>query len=140
MPHQSSFALRTHGGVCAGERWIYDGDEAIAQLTDATVEQPEQNLRYFDAILKPVELRNLKLRPGGRPLLAGVQLYWKLGPIATTQLQSVEVAGQDSSRLTLAVVTTDPGGVATSRREVEISYDPALESYLYDFRAQPSAI
>ncbi|MEE3257995.1 MAG: hypothetical protein VX293_02180 [Candidatus Latescibacterota bacterium] len=135
MPHQSSFALRTHGGVCAGERWIYDGDEAIAQLTDATVEQPEQNLRYFDAILKPVELRNLKLRPGGRPLLAGVQLYWKLGPIATTQLQSVEVAGQDSSRLTLAVVTTDPGGVATSRREVEISYDPALESYLYDFRA-----
>ncbi len=135
MPHRSSFSLRTLGGVCAGERWIYDGDEPIAQLTDAIVEQPEQNLRYFDAILKPVELRKLKLKPGGRPLVAGVQLYWKLGPVATTQLQSVTVDGQGGERLVVTVITTTPEGVATSRREVAITYDGALGSYIYDIRA-----
>ena len=135
MPHRSSFSLRTLGGVCAGERWIYDGDEPIAQLTNAIVEQPEQNLRYFDAILKPVELRKLKLKPDGRPLVAGVQLYWKLGPVATTQLQSVTVEGQGRDRLVLIVITTTPEGVATSRREVEISYDGELGSYIYDIRA-----
>jgi len=135
MPHQSSFSLRTHGGICAGERWIYDGDEPIAQLCDAIVEQPEQNLRYFNQILKPIELRNLRLKPGGRPLVAGVQLYWKLGSIATTQLHSVDIAGQDTERLILTVVTRSPEGVATSRRIIEICYDNQLESYSYDFKA-----
>ena len=135
MALQSSFHFRTHGGVCAGERWIYDGDEPIAQLTDSIVEEPEQNLRYFNAILKPIELRNLRLKPGGRPLLAGVQLYWKLGPIATTQLRSIEVDGQNTERLTLTVITTAPEGVATSRRVLELHYDSALESYVYSFQA-----
>ena len=135
MSRQSSFSLRTHGGICAGERWIYDNGEPIAQLHDAIVEQPEQNLRYFNQILKPVELRNLRLKPGGRPLVAGVQLYWKLGAIATTVLRSIDVCGQDSERLALTVVTTDPRGVATSKRIVEISYDAELESYCYAFKA-----
>jgi phenolic acid decarboxylase len=65
MAHQSLFSLRTHGGVCAGEQWVYDGDLPIARLRSACVEQPEQNLRYFDRNLKPVELRDLRLRPGG---------------------------------------------------------------------------
>ena len=135
MPHQSSFSLRTHGGICAGERWIYDGEEPIAQLWDAIVEQPEQNLRYFNQILKPVELRNMRLKPGGRPLMAGVQLYWKLGPIATTVLRSIAVAGQDTDRLILTVITSSPQGVATSRRIIAISYDSARASYIYDFQA-----
>ena len=104
MPHQSSFSLRNHGGICAGERWVYDGDEPIAQLRNTIVEQPEQNLRYFNQILKPVELRDLRLKPGGRPLIAGVQLYWKLGPVTTTVLRSVEVSGQDSECLVLIVL------------------------------------
>jgi hypothetical protein len=135
MPHKSCFTFRTLGGTCAGERWICDGDLPVARLQDAIVEQPEQNLRYFDQILKPVELRDLRLVPGGRPLLAGVQLYWKLGSIATTELRSVSVEGQGSERLSLTVVTSTPEGVATSRRVVELSYDPDCESYVYDFRA-----
>ena len=59
MSHQSSFALRTHGGLCAGERWISDGDEPIAQLIDALVEQPEQNL---PAHLPPIPLPPLSRR------------------------------------------------------------------------------
>ena len=135
MPHQSSFSLRNHGGICAGERWVYDGDEPIAQLRNTIVEQPEQNLRYFNQILKPVELRDLRLKPGGRPLIAGVQLYWKLGPVATTVLRSVEVSGQDSECLVLTVVTDAPEGVATSRRIIAISYDTELATYTYDFKA-----
>lgn len=64
MPHRPLFALRTSGGVCAGEQWICDGEEPIACLTHALVAQPEQNLRYFNQNLKPLELRQLVLSPG----------------------------------------------------------------------------
>ena len=135
MAHQSRFTFCTHGGVCAGEQWLYDGDEPIARFQNDIVEQPEQNLRYFDHVLKPVELRDLKLTPGGRPLIAGAQLYWKLGPIATTELLSVDIEGQETDCLTLTVVTRDPGGVATSRRVLTLTYDADLDSYVYDFQA-----
>ena len=52
MPHQSCFTFRTRGGVCAGQQWICDGDQPIARLCYGIVEQPEQNLRYFDQVLK----------------------------------------------------------------------------------------
>ncbi|MEW6751709.1 MAG: hypothetical protein AB1505_12150 [Candidatus Latescibacterota bacterium] len=133
MGHASRFTLRAHGGVCAGEQWIYDHDEPLARLQHATVEQPEQNLRYFDRILNPVELRSLRLAPGQRPLLAGVQLYWKMGPVITTELVSIAVAGQDSGELTLTVVTRDPGAVATSRRVLVLRQDEETGTYVYDF-------
>ena len=135
MSHQSCFTFRTRGGICAGQQWICDGDRPIARLCYDIVEQPEQNLRYFDQVLKPVELRDLRLAPDGRPLIAGVQLYWKFGPIITTQLVSVDVEGDQTDRLVLTVVTRDPGGVATSRRVVTLTYDPELASYVYDFQA-----
>ena len=135
MGHESRFILRTHGGVTAGEQWIYDGDEPLARLESIVIEQPEQNLRYFNRILKPVNLRDLVLAPGGRPLIAGVQLFWNLGPVITTELVDVQVEGQDSAQLTLTVVTVDPGGVATSRRVLVLTYDEALRSYVYDFTA-----
>ncbi len=135
MSHTPNFAFRTHGGVCAGDQWIYDGDEPIARIDNRAIEQPEQNLRYFDRNLKPVNLYDLKLAPGGRPLIFGVQLFWNMGPVITTELISVEVEGQDSDRLVLTVITQDPGRVATSRRVITIAYDDTLESYVYDFIA-----
>ena len=74
MPHESRFSFRQHGGVCDGETWIYDGDEPIARLESKLIEQPEQSLRYFNGNPKPVNLRDLKLTPGGRPLVSGVQM------------------------------------------------------------------
>jgi len=137
MPHEPCFSLRTHGGVSVGEQWIYDGDETIARLEDKVVEQPEQNLRYFDRVLKPVVLRDLRLSPGGRPLFAGVQLFWILGGgIITSELLAIEVEGAGTGRLELTVVTRDPGGVATSRRVIAVSYDANAHSYVYDFRAR----
>lgn len=60
MGHQSRFDVTTRGGVTAGQEWICDGDEPIARLEHVVVEQPEQNLRYFNRNLKPVVLRDRK--------------------------------------------------------------------------------
>ena len=134
MSHRSRFDLITRGGVTAGEEWICDGDEPIARLEQVLVEQPEQNLRYFDRNLKPVVLRDLRLAPGGRPLVAGVQMFWNLdGHIITRELVDVSVEGRGSERLVVTVVTADAGGVATSRRVLTLTYDEALDSYVYDF-------
>ncbi|OGG51140.1 MAG: hypothetical protein A3F84_14445 [Candidatus Handelsmanbacteria bacterium RIFCSPLOWO2_12_FULL_64_10] len=76
MAHRPRFTFRTHGGECAGQQWVYDGEEPIARFERRVIEQPEQELRYFDGNLRPVNLRDLKLSPGGRPLIAGVQLFW----------------------------------------------------------------
>lgn len=123
--------------MCAGEQWIYDRDEAIARLEHVLIEQPEQNLRYFNSNPRPVNLRDLKLAPGGRPLIAGVQMYWVFQHrvLATTELLDIQVEGQETDCLTLTVCTRDPGGVATSRRVLTLTYDPELGSYIYDFKA-----
>ncbi|MFH1571045.1 MAG: hypothetical protein ABIL09_23835 [Gemmatimonadota bacterium] len=135
MTHAPTFTFRTRGGLCAGEQWICDGDEPIARFEHVAVEQPEQNLRYFDRNPRPVNLRDLKLAPGARPLVAGVQLYWNLGAVITTELVGVAVRGQGTACLVLEVTTRDPGGVALSRRVVTVTYDAALSSYVYDFQA-----
>ncbi len=135
MAHRPRFTFRTHGGECAGQQWVYDGEEPIARLEHRAIEQPEQELRYFDGNPRPVNLRDLKLSPGGRPLIAGVQLYWVFQhkALLTSELADVVVEGQESDCLRMTVVTRDPGGVATSRRVVTVTYDPVLSSYVYDF-------
>ena len=135
MTHRPSFSFQTHGGVCAGEQWICDGDEPIARFENKLIEQPEQNLRYFDGNPKPVNLRDLKLKPGGRPLVSGVQLFWvfKHRVLATTELLNVEVEGDGTDSISLTFVTSDPGCVATSRRKLNLTWSEDLESYIYDF-------
>ena len=137
MGHQSRFDLTTRGGVTAGQEWLCDGDELIARLDHVVVEQPEQNLRYFDRNLKPVVLRDLKLAPGGRPLVAGVQLFWNLqaggAHVITSELLDVTVDGRGTDRLTLTVITADPERVALSRRVLTLTWDGATASYVYDF-------
>ncbi|MBI2194438.1 MAG: hypothetical protein HYU36_20865 [Planctomycetes bacterium] len=135
MSHKPCFQFRTLGGVCAGDLWICDRGEPIARLEHQVVEQPEQNLRYFDGNPKPVNLRDLKLAPGGRPLISGVQLFWVFQHrvLATTELVRLETLGEGSDRFSLAVTTRDLGGVATSRRVVTLTWDEDLGSYVYDF-------
>lgn len=133
--HQPIFRFKTRGGVCAGEQWICDHDEPIARFENVLIEQPEQNLRYFDGNPKPVNLRDLKLAPGGRPLISGVQLFWVFQHrvLATTELVNVETRGEETDRFTLAVTTRDSGRVATSRRVLTLTYDNTIQSYVYDF-------
>ncbi len=136
MSHMPKFSFRTHGGVCAGQQWIYDREEPIARFESGIVEQPEQELRYFDGNPRPVNLRELKLAPGGRPLVVGVQLYWVFQHkvLATSELVNVEVEGDGTDCLVMTFITRDPGGVATSRRVMTLTYDPELASYVYDFK------
>ena len=63
-------------------------------------------------------------------------MYWVFQHrvLTTTELLDIEVEGQESSCLALTVVTADPGGVATSRRTLALTYDPHIESYVYDFQ------
>ncbi len=135
MAPRCRFALRTLGGACAGEQWLCDGEAPVARLWRETVVQPEQNLRYFNQVLKPVELRDLRLTPGGPPRFAGAQLYWKMGPVITDQLVAIETHIEGDDRFTLEVITRDLGGVATSVRWVTLSWDAVQGSYQYDVRA-----
>ena len=79
MTHTAKFDLKTQGGVCAGQQWICDHDQPIARLQNDIVEQPEQNLRYFNGILKPVELREIRLAPASDRSLAAFSSTGKWG-------------------------------------------------------------
>lgn len=134
MAYSPNFSFRTHGGECAGTQWIYDHDDPIALFEKCLIEQPEQNLRYFNVVPRPLNLRHLKLKPGGRPLFSGVQLYWKLpGNIFTTELLDLVVEGQGTNYLRMTFLTQYPDGIAVARRLVTITYDPEICSYVYDF-------
>jgi len=133
--HRPQFSFRTLGGSCLGQRWIFDHEEPIACLEHRTLDHPEHELLYFGDVPRPINLRYLKLCPGGRPLISGVQMYWKLkmSKVITSQLVQVVVDGQDSEALRLTVVTRDPHGVATSTRTLALTYDPDRGSYIYQF-------
>ncbi len=135
MAYQACFHVRTHCSASADDQWIYDGDQPIARLEHRTIDQPEQNLRYFNSNPRPINLRNLVLAPGGAPLVAGVQLYWVLEHrvLACTELVSVAFDGDGSEELTLTVVSRPINDAVTSRRVMTLTYDDALGSYVYDF-------
>ena len=145
-----TFDLRTSGGTCAGQQWLYDGDEPIARLvTDAPMAALEENLMFTISSLaqpknpRPVMLREMKLRPGGRPMLSGMQLYWELDgiptgtdmTIVTEVVVAVEVEGKGTDKLTLTVVTEDTNRVVTSTRAVSVSFDPSTGGYCWAVEA-----
>jgi len=136
--HQPRFNLRTHGGSCVYSAWIYDGDSPIAQLSHRLIDEPEHELLYFGNNPRPLLLRSLVLRPGGRPLFEGVQMYWQFNAhnVATTQLLDLQIDDENEEALRLTAVMQDPNGIATSTRTVTITYDAAQHRYMYDFDAQ----
>ena len=64
--HEARFSWRVEGGTVNPVQSVYDGENRIAVFECRTVEQPEENLRYFNSVPKPPVLRNLVLRPGGK--------------------------------------------------------------------------
>lgn len=134
--HTAKFTWRVSGGVVNPEQWIYDGEIPIALFEYRQVEQPEENLRYFNSVPKPPVLRYLKLTPNGKPLVEGVQLYWVLQSrsVVTDELIDLSVVGNGTERLEITFITKDKGRIATSRRILTMTYDSELGSYIYDFR------
>ncbi len=55
MSHITHFDLETHGTIYSDQQWICDNDGLIARRRDAPIEQLEQNVRYFNQMLKPLE-------------------------------------------------------------------------------------
>jgi hypothetical protein len=141
--HVPNFSWRIHGGTVNYEQWIYDHEDPVARLDTVLVEQPEQSLRYFNLTPRPIVLRRLKLSPGGKPLIEGVQLYWVLKRsatiagarcIATDILSDLRVEGEGSDRFILEIECHDPYGMASSKRILTLTYDRNIGSYVYDFQ------
>jgi hypothetical protein len=137
------FSWRVQGGTANYEQWIYDHEDPIARFDSTLVEQPEQSLRYFNLIPRPLVLRRLKLVPGGAPLVEGVQLYWVLRrsamvagarTVTTDRPADLRVEGEGSDRLVTRFSSRDLGGMATSMRILTLTYDWKLRSYIYDFQ------
>ena len=134
--HRPEFYWKVYGGVVNPQQWICDGDIPLAMFEQRTIEQPEENLRYFNGIPKPPQLRYLRLKPDGKPLVNGVQLYWvmKTRAMQTDILKDIRVKGQGTERLEVTFITSDYHGVALSTRVLTLTYDSEMESYIYDFK------
>ncbi len=93
--HTPSFSWKILGGVVNPEQWIFDGTVPVAMFEQRFIEQPGENLLFFDGVPKPPLLRHLKLTPDGEPLVEGVQLYWTLihRNIITDRLIDLDIEG-----------------------------------------------
>lgn len=135
-PHTPSFTWKVLGGSVNPEQWIYDGDIPLAMFEQRIIEQPGENLMFFNGIPKPPLLRHVRLSPGGPPLVEGIQLYWKLATNhATDQVVKIDVEGRGTPRLVVTFHTRDRNGVADAKRVLTLTYDETSGSYIYDFQA-----
>jgi len=131
--HTPSFSWRIRGDANY-EQWIYDGDEPIAMFDNKSLDEPMQRLMMFGLVPKPLFLRNLKLEPGGEPLISAVHLFWKSGKIVTDVLDGLEVKGEGSDRLTVVFNVSDPWDTISIEQTLTVSYDNDLKSYVYDLK------
>ncbi len=131
--HTPSFSWRVKGDANY-EQWIFDGEEPIAMFDAKSMDEPMQALMMFRAVPCPLLLRNLKLEPGGKPLISSVQLYWKSGTFITDKLDGLEIEGQGSEKLTVVFTTVDPWETIRVERTLTLTYDDELASYVYDFK------
>jgi len=113
---------------------VYDGDDRIAVLEMSTLDEPMQALMFFSLVEKPLLLREVKLAPGGKPLIEAIHLFWKSGKVITAVLDGLAVEGNGTDRLTVTFTVKDPYDVMKVVRTLTVTYDAALDSYVYDFR------
>ena len=131
-----NFTWKILGGVVNPEQWIFDGDMPVAMFEQRFIEQPGENLLFFDGVPKPPLLRHLKLTPDGEPLVEGVQLYWTLihRNIITDRLVDLDIEGNGTERLKITFTTSDDCDVAQSQCVLTLTYDDDNTCYMYDFQ------
>ncbi|MFC1528525.1 hypothetical protein ACFL5B_01305 [Candidatus Latescibacterota bacterium] len=132
--HTPNFTWRVLNGVVNPEQWIYDGEIPVAMFEYRSIEQPGEQLLFFDRVPRPPLLRNLRLTPDGPPLVEGVQLYWKCDGTITDRIVDIDVEGRGTDRLVVTFHTKDNEGVANSRQVLTLTYDNDMKTYVYDFR------
>jgi len=98
--------------------WIFDGNEPVARITDTWV----------------LSLDRAKLRPGCWPLMY-TWLYWDMHPYFKHcgELTACRVIKQGGPELQMYFETRHPQADATNRRHMTLSYDAALDSYVWYF-------
>ncbi len=135
--HAPKFTWKVLGGAVNPEQWIYDGDIPLAMFEQRVIEQPAEDLMFFNGVPKPPVLRHVRLTPGGPPLVECIQLYWVLitGQLATDRMVNIDVQGSGTDRLVVTFHTRDRSGIADSKRILTLTYDRASGSYVYDFQA-----
>jgi hypothetical protein len=135
--HTPKFTWRVLGGSVNTEQWIYDGEIPLALFEQRVIEQPAENLMFFNGVPKPPVLRHVRLTTDGPPLVECIQLYWVLisGQLVTDHLVNIDVQGNGTPRLMVTFHTRDLSGIAESKRVLNLSYDEKTGSYIYDFEA-----
>jgi hypothetical protein len=131
--HTPVFSWQVRGDVNY-QQGIYDGKDCIAVLDMSTLDEPMQSLMFFSKVPRPILLRHLKLTPGGKPLVQAVHLFWKSGEVITDVLDGLAVAGNGTDRLTVTVTVKDSLNIMKLERTVTVTYDAAMNSYVYDLR------
>ncbi|MBI3944799.1 MAG: hypothetical protein HY321_02695 [Armatimonadetes bacterium] len=131
--HTPVFTWQVRGDVNY-RQGIYDGADLIAVLDMSTVDEPMQALMFFQQVPRPILLRQVKLAPGGKPLVEAIQLYWKGRDAITTVLDGLTVEGSGTERLTVTFTVKDPADAVRVVRTLTVTYDAALDSYVYDLR------
>ncbi|MHB9029081.1 MAG: carbohydrate binding domain-containing protein [Candidatus Latescibacterota bacterium] len=116
------------------QQGIYDGDNRIAVLDMSTLDEPMQALMFFSKVERPILLRHLVLTPGGKPLMSAVHLFWKSGNVITDVLDGLSVSGNGTDRLAVTFTVKDPNDVMKVERTVTVTYEAALNSYVYDIK------
>ena len=130
--HNPVFTWQVRGDVNY-QQWIYDGDDPIALFDMSTMDEPMQALMMFQKVPRPILLKYLKLKPGGRPLVQAVQLFWRSGKIITDVLDGLTVEGNGTDRLKITFSVKDEWDTIKVTRTITVSYDNTLNSYVYDF-------
>jgi len=131
--HKPVFSWQIRGDVNY-EQGIYDGENRIAVLDMSTLNEPMQALMFFSKVPRPILLRHLVLTQGGKPLVSAVHLFWKSGNVITDVLDGLSVTGNGTDRLTVTFTMKDPNDVLKVERTVTVTYDPSLNSYVYDLK------
>lgn len=134
----------------AGEQWLNDGGMSVGRLFAGY-----SAAKSMSGIARPISLHELRLIPGGPLFIAKGEscgplcLSWRKHLIFYMTIDELKVNEEDPSRLRLYVRSRDmglredqPDQVSYQPNNVveeswlEVTYDPALPSYVFDVRSR----
>lgn len=133
-----------------GQKWLYDGDLPVAKFFAGY-----SGAKRLGGIARPISLHALRLIPGGPLSIADGEscgplcLSWRKHLIFYMAIDELKVDEEDPARFKLYVRSRDIGlrddqpdqqsylpGNVTEESWLEVTYDPALPSYVFDVRTR----
>jgi len=115
-PYRPSFTVDV-------EKGIFDRGKQIVSFDATQMKECKPCLRY------------VVLKPGGEVNLDELQCYWLTANCKLKNMQ-VEAEGQGTDRLLITFRSEDEKGRYVDERQVVVSYDARIKSYVYDSTAR----